>query len=228
MATIKKAIADLTGSDEDKSKAQAQLEFLRSSATAQLELIANKIEKKLTGQDDLNGLYIVPEAIVGTAQGYNVQSSEKPDEAITAAVNYFFSGSKDSVKNGFAKIVETALDTLLGNTEIGETKKEYYFLMMENNSFVRVDLGVWKYYFSQKGIISDTQQAVCYSLYKSVIDHTKVSKDLMINLISQYLGDDLSVIKEYIGEIHELYDILDGTDPKTLKNNFPPSGLKKL
>lgn len=220
MASVKKAIADLTGSEEDKTKAKEQLDFLKNSAETKLQLISDEIEKKLSGQGDLNGLYIVPDSIVGTSKEYYVESGEGVSDAIKSAVDNFFSGSKDDVKAGFCKIVESALDTLLGNTEVGESQQDYYFVMMEHNAFVRVDIGMWKYYFSQKGIISDAQQALCYSFYKSVIDHTKVSEDTMIYLVSEYVGDDLEVVKKFMDEIRELYKDLEGTSPESNKAKF--------
>ena len=205
MASIKKAVANLTGSEEDKTKTKEQLSFLKNAAETKLQLISDEIEKKLSGQGDLNGLYIVPDSIVGTSKEFHVESGEGVSDAIKGAVDNFFKGSKDSVKAGFCKVVEAALDTLLGNTEAGESQQDYYFVMMENNAFVRVDIGIWKYYFSQKGIISDVQQALCYSFYKSVIDHTKVSVDTMIFLVSEYVSEDIEEVKDFMDELRDLY-----------------------
>lgn len=189
---------------------------MKNAAETKLQLISDEIEKKLSGQGDLNGLYIVPDSIVGRAREYHVESGEGVSDAVKGAVDNFFKGSKDSVKAGFCTIVEAALDTLLGSTEAGESQDDYYFVMMEHNVFVRVDIGMWKYYFSQKGIISDTQQALCYAFFKSVIDHKKVSEDTMIYLISQYVSDEMAQVKAFIDEIRELYQDLAGTDPQVL------------
>jgi hypothetical protein len=89
---------------------------------------------------------------------------------------------------------------------------------MEHNVFVRVDVYIWKYYFSQKSIQDDVQQAFCYTFCKSIIDHKKVSLDTLIYLTSSYVGDDLPKIQSYVEQMRQLYQDLEPQSPRDAAN----------
>ena len=69
------------------------------------------------------------------------------------AVNEFFKG-KSGVKQGFKAIVKQGLSGLIGDTTIGETTENMFFVFPENYSIVRVDVKAYKYTFSTKGVLA--------------------------------------------------------------------------
>ena len=115
-------------------------------------------------------------------------------------------------------MVKSAISTLFADTTAGESSKTYYFVTMEHNVFVRVDVYIWKYYFSQKSIQDDVQQAFCYTFCKSIIDHKKVSLDTLIYLTSSYVGDDLPKIQSYVEQMRQLYQDLEPQSPRDAAN----------
>jgi hypothetical protein len=217
MASLQKMISDLTGADEKAQQAKERLELLKNSAQAHLQLAEDKISEDLTGNSGgVHKLFIVPDTVMDFQQGYTVSASETIDAGLSSAIDQFFSGD---TKDGFKTVVKSGLSVLFADTSTGETSKTYYFVAMEHNAFIRVDVSVWKYYFSQKSIQDDVQQAFCYTFCKSIIDHKKVSEDTLIYLVSSYVGDDLAKVQEYINAIRKLYSALEPKSPLEVANN---------
>lgn len=214
MASLKKMIDSFTGASEEEQKQKERLQILKNAAEAHLAIAQSKLVLSLKGEGEgIEKLYIVPDTIMKAEFGYNVSAKEGMDDELKNAVDLFFKGSKDAIKEGFQTIVKSALSALFADTSAGEQEKKFYFVTMEHNVFVRVDLFVWKYYFTQKGITDNVQQAFCYTFVKSIIDHKKVSADTMIFLISEYVGDDMPKVNAFIQELRKLYALLDEKDP---------------
>lgn len=207
MGSLQKMIEGFTGREEKAEKAKENLEFLKNAASAHLAIAKGEIAEMLRGQGGgLSDLYIIPDSVTNFQEGYTVSSTETAEAGIGEAVDQFFSGD---AKDGFKTVVHSAINVLFNDTSAGEQMKKYYFVTMEHNTFVRVDVAIWKYYFSQKGLTDDVQQAFCYTFVKSIVDHTKVSKDTIINLVSSYVGDDLDKVRDYLKKMKELYEFLD-------------------
>lgn len=233
MATIKDVIKKFTGADTEAEKVRERLELLKNSAEAHLKIALQELKDSLRGQGDgIEALYIVPDSLVRADMGLHVAAKESMDDGLKSAVDLFFGGSKPEVKDGFRLVVQSALGALFADTTSGEQTKKLYFVTMESNAFVRVDVFVWKYYFGQKGLCDDVQQAFCYAFTKSIIDHTKVSADTMVYLISQHVGDDLEKVEAFVTEIRKLYGALKDKDPinvaadiKKLEDNVPADAV---
>ncbi|MDC6267020.1 hypothetical protein [Lysinibacillus fusiformis] len=98
----------------------------------------------------------------------------------------FFKG-KERVIEGFKSIVETAFDTLIGNSSMGEYE-EKMFVYPENFAIVRVDVKFYKYTFSSKGIIAETEKIFCYTMAKSIVDHKKLSVDELLYFVTEMMA----------------------------------------
>ncbi|NJR58095.1 MAG: hypothetical protein HC769_04070 [Cyanobacteria bacterium CRU_2_1] len=96
--------------------------------------------------------------------------------------------TKEAVQSGVKALISTALDAFIGSTEAGESEEKIYVVVPENNSFVRADIAIWKYHLESQKIIDKSDTAVAYVLCKSVIDHTKLSIDELIYLVSDALA----------------------------------------
>jgi hypothetical protein len=205
---VEKLIRDFTGADEKSLQAKERLDLLKNSAEAHLKIAELHIAEMLHGTaGGISDLYIVPGSVQNFQQGYTCSSGETVDAGISTAVDQFFAGN---VKDGFKTIIQSALSALFADTTTGEQEKDYYFVTMEHNAFVRVDVHIWKYYFSQKGITDTLDQAFCYTFVKSIVDHQKVSLDTMVYLVSSQVGDDLDKVKSFLSAMRQLYkDISD-------------------
>ena len=60
----------------------------------------------------------------------------------------------------------------------GEHEAHQVFVFIHNNVLVRVDVCIWRYNFSSSQVISGLDNVMAYLTCMSVVDHTKVSKEL--------------------------------------------------
>lgn len=217
MASLKKIMNDISGASEEELKEKENLDFLLKSASTKLELAQNDIAQMLQGHSTgIGQLYVVPDSVIESDSGFHVSAGEEMDQGLAAAVDLFFKGSKESVKAGFQTMVKSALSAFFADTMAGEQTKRLYFVTMTNFALIRVDLFVWKYYFEQKGLSDQVQQAFCYTFTKSVIDHTKVSNDFLLATIEPYTDDDPDAIKTYLQELFSVFKYLEGQDPRAV------------
>jgi hypothetical protein len=217
MAAVEKFIKTLSGADEKAAKAKEQLDLLTNAAKANLKIAEGNIAASLRGEGQgIERLYIVPDSVMQGEFGYTVSTSQEVDAGITEAIDTFFKGSKDDVKNGFKEVIKTAINVLFASTKAGEQSDQKYFVTILHNAIVRVDVYFWKYYFAQKSITDDINQAFCYVLVKSIVDHKKVSLDTLVYLISEQMNDDLSKVSAYVDEIRNVYKKIEGENPKTV------------
>lgn len=114
------------------------------------------------------------------------------------------------MKKGLQSLISVGLQTILGDTSMGQNEQIQTFVTMEHNAIIRVDTKVWRYNFSDHSIIGTIQNALCYVFCKSVVDHTKVSLDVLTYLISQQAGDNQQAVQAYIKELKEIWGTLQG------------------
>jgi hypothetical protein len=220
MASIEKMIKDFTGADQKALQVKERLELLKNAAQAHLMIAETRISEMLHGKGGgISDLYIIPGSVQNFQQGYTVATTETASDGISAAVDQFFSGE---YKDGFKTVIKSAISVLFSDTTAGETERDYYFVTMEHNAFVRVDVAFWKYYFTQKSISDDAEQAFCYTFVKSIVDHERVTLDAMIYLVSSQVGDDLDKVKDFLNAMKELYGALSEEAPERVADRVIP------
>jgi hypothetical protein len=186
-------------------------------AQSKLELYKIQLHESLSGLESSNDPVKIVGDPVAFQQAYNCNVASNPNDGITAAINQFFAGSSDSVKTGFKSLVSVGLQAFLGATSLGQTETVQTFITMEHNAIIRVDVKLWRYNFSDSGIIGTISNAMCYIFCKSVVDHTKVSLDTLTYLISAQTGDDLQAVQAYIAQLRAIWLALDGASPAAIQ-----------
>lgn len=132
---------------------------------------------------------------VASKSSFNQQVSDHLGQAIDA---FFSIGGKDAdtkkaIQGGVKSLISAGLDGFIGSTEAGETEEKIYVIVPENNAFVRADICLWKYHMSDNALSANTDTAVAYVLCKSVVDHTKITLDELIYLVSDSLASRTDV-----------------------------------
>lgn len=197
MGAIKKAIDDAVGkADEEKIKERLQL--LLVAAKAKLKGYKDDINEQFMNPGQVDKIQIPGIRAYKYIEQYHVASSSSLNQDfsdhLNNAIDAFFSiGGKDddtksSIKNGLKSVIAGALDAFIGTTEAGESEEKIFFVVPENNSFVRVDVSLWKYHMKDSGIVDNKDTAIAYILCKSVVDHTKLKLDELIYLTSEALS----------------------------------------
>ncbi|MFJ7922089.1 hypothetical protein ACIQ6U_20355 [Lysinibacillus fusiformis] len=219
MAKIVDMIDGITGKTEKDLQMKEQFGFLQKMAQAKCEQFRGELQNMfLSG--GTKELEIVGNRAMSYHDMQHVNLSSKSSDSIKNAIEMFFKG-KEGVIEGFKSIVETALDTLIGNSSMGEYEEKMFFVYPENFAIVRVDVKFYKYTFSSKGIIAETENIFCYTMAKSIVDHKKLSVDELLYLVTEMIGaDKISEVKAFIKELRDIWKMLESEDTESILLNY--------
>lgn len=198
-------IKDFLKGTEENNQLKEQLQLLVSLAKSKLDGMTHEIENAFVNKETEQKFRVVPGTSTEWITEYRVNAGSECNKQISEVVDAFFEGK---MVEGFKKLISTALNSFIGERSAGEQYKKYYFITMEHNTLIRVDVACWKYQFSSKNVIANVENAFCYSFCKSVVDYDTVSMSVLINQVSKLVHDDLSQVKEYLTEIREIFSFL--------------------
>ncbi|KZW04471.1 hypothetical protein EXIGLDRAFT_599779 [Exidia glandulosa HHB12029] len=154
-------------------------------------------------------------------RGYRVGVSQQANEGISGAVDDFFgaadtssadsryvrpsmfSGNNILMGDRAQKLVHSSLDAILGNANAGEQEEKKFFVFVQHNAIIRIDIKIWKYNFESKGVMANSENVFCYVFCTSVVDHDKLTVDEMTFLLSEHHGD--SDVIDYVDELIEVW-----------------------
>lgn len=221
MGSLSKKLEDITGQNDDEKAIKERLELLLLAAKAKIRSYRDEMNEQFMNPAQVDRIQIPGIRSIRFIEQYHVAAkqgfSQQVGDHLTQAIDAFFSiGGKDqdtksAVQSGVKALISSALDAFIGSTEAGETEEKIYVVVPENNSFVRADIAIWKYHMESQKIIDDSDTAVAYVLCKSVIDHTKVSIDELIYLVSDALTQ--RPLKHYVEKDFTVQDPANPNDP---------------
>lgn len=218
MAKIVSKIDEITGKTEQEQILKEQFSFLQKMAQAKCEQFEAELKSMFTS-DGTAECEIVGNRALAYYKCQHVDIKAGCGAAIKDAINMFFNGG-DDVKNGFEKIVETALDTLIGNTSMGEHEEKMFFVYPENFAIVRVDVKCYKYCFSSSGVIAKSENVFCYTMAKSVVDHSKLTIDELLYMVTEMVGSDkLEEVEAFITQLKKVWKMLEVQNPNDVLRN---------
>ncbi|MBI4781619.1 MAG: hypothetical protein HY785_09845 [Oscillatoriophycideae cyanobacterium NC_groundwater_1537_Pr4_S-0.65um_50_18] len=201
MGSLTKKLEDVTGQGDDKTGVKERLELLLLAAKAKIRSYRDEINEQFMNPAQVDRIQIPGIRAIRFIEQYHVAAkqgfSQQVGDHLTKAIDAFFSiggkdqntGAKAAVQSGVKALISSGLDAFIGSTEAGETEERIYVVVPENNAFVRADIAIWKYHMESTKIIDDSDTAVAYVLCKSVIDHTKITIDELIYLVSDALAE---------------------------------------
>lgn len=195
MGSMTKAVRELAGV-AGKEEIHQRLDLLLIAAKGKIRAYRDEINEQFmnpalvdkTQIPGIRSMRFIEQYHVASKSSFNQQVSDH----LTQAIDAFFSiggnqNTKEAIQNGVKALITTALDAFLGGTEAGESEEKFYVVVPENNAFIRTDIFVWKYHMAEKSLGDNSDSAVAYVMCKSVIDHTKVTLDELIYLVSEAL-----------------------------------------
>ena len=208
MAKIISKIDEITGKTEQDQILKEQFSFLQKMAQAKCEQFEAELKSMFTS-GGTSECEVVGNRAIAYYKCQHVDIKAGCGTAIREAINMFFSGG-DDVKNGFQKIVETALDTLIGNTSMGEHEEKMFFVYPENFAIVRVDVKCYKYCFSSSGVIAKSENVFCYTMAKSIVDHTKLTIDELLYMVVEMIGaEKIDEVEAFIKQLKSIWKMLE-------------------
>jgi len=208
----------------NEKEIKEKLELLLVAAKAKIRGYRDEINEQFMNPALIDKIQIPGIRAIRYIEQYHVASKSGFNEQVaghlTQAIDSFFSiGGKDqdtkqAVQGGVKALISTALDGFIGGTEAGESEEKIYIVVPENNAFVRADICVWKYHMSDNSLTSNKDTAVAYVLCESVIDHTKITIDELIYLVSDALSSRTNVPSvEMELETETEIEVVDPQDP---------------
>lgn len=226
MAKIVTKIKDITGTTEQDRIMKEQFNLLQKMAQAKCDQYKSELKSMFTS-NGTSECEIVGNRAIRYNDGQHVNISAECDQAIKDAIDAFFHGEED-VKQGFQKIIRAAIDTLIGNTAIGEQEEKMFFIYPENFTIVRVDVKCYKYSFSSTGVIANTENIFCYTMAKSIVDHTKVTIDELLYMVTEMIGaEKLNEVEKFVEQLKKVWNMLENKQPtEVLQMALRPESIK--
>ena len=136
----------------------------------------------------------------------NIKLSNKPSDDLEDAINNFFGGN---ISGGFKDLVKVAVQSVLGNSSMGEHQVTNMFIQWSDNAVIRMDSYCYRWNFSSNEIIKDVEGAVGVIIMSRVVDLMKTDVQVLTWAISrqarhlgtpnqagQMIDDAVSVIKK--------------------------------
>lgn len=206
--------------DKEQQKQREQLDFLLNTAKTKMALYKTELERMFLDPEAVGAVQIVGKRALNYYQEYRANVSSSIDSEITQVIDQFFTGSKDGIKEGFKTLIQIGLKTLLGDSSSGEQEVQQFYVVEEHNAIIRVDVKFWRYNFSATGIISSCQNAFCYLFCKSVVDHTKLTADEFVYLLSEQLQDNIELVTKYIDELKKAWGKVANQNTNEVLQNY--------
>ncbi|MEG4074068.1 hypothetical protein QUA30_15455 [Microcoleus sp. Pol14C2] len=196
----------------DDTKAREQLDFLKKVAQNQLELFRMEFLERFRNPEGFKE-EILPKQMFEHTEQYRVDIDEGAAKEIDGIVDSFFTGTEDSVKDGFKNLIKFAFKAILGSSQIGESLVNQWFITLEYGALIRVDLMSWRYNFSGEGIIANAKNAYCFTITKSFVDTRTLVPGQLIYFVAKSVGaksiEDIKknpVLMDYVKFLQDGWD----------------------
>ncbi|KAG9088888.1 hypothetical protein FRC06_001799 [Ceratobasidium sp. 370] len=200
----------LSGGEETSAEVKEQLQFLVKTATERLDRYQMELESAFSDKSQIQRRSVPGNRAIRWVREYTVGVSKQPSENVEKAVDSFFGAvdaqdgeRKDKIVEGFKSVVKGALDAFLGNAQAGEHEEEKFFVFVQHNAIVRIDVRLWRYNFTSKGIMAEEDNVLCYIICSSVVDRSALTFDEMIYLLSEHAGD--THVEAYIDSLARVW-----------------------
>lgn len=141
-----------------------------------------------------------------------VVSSKGPSEGIKSALDLFLQDAENRWKEGVSKLINTALNTLLGSAAGASQNAAYYLIALDGHAKdeqseetyvpVRIDYSLWVYNFKKEGLKDTVESALAYHARKSLLDYSKIPSRIQIEQSLKNIGTP----KELRNEIIEMIE----------------------
>ncbi|KZT60137.1 hypothetical protein CALCODRAFT_150977 [Calocera cornea HHB12733] len=234
IATLRDTI--VAGDKQNKQELAEQLTFLISMANAKLDKYQADLESMFMTENPKTSRRggIPGYRALRWERAYNVtieKDSKVLQTKIGGIIDSFF-GAKDpktgesefNIQEGFKTLVSGALDVFLGNGRAGEHEEQKYFIFMQHNAIIRIDVKLWRYNFVTQKVMGEQENVVAYIFCTSVVDHNNLQDDELLFLLSEYAGDHK--MSDYLGKLVGMWTLIksvtdEAKDPKTAPKFIP-------
>jgi hypothetical protein len=131
------------------------------------------------------------------------------DVFFSAGVSVTDTKQKTTILEGFKKHVRSSLHYILENTNAGEQEDERFFVFVQHNAIIRIDIRIWRYNFNSEFVMAKAEDVLAYVFCVSVVNHMDLSVDELTYLLSEHAGDgDVKAYVDYLLSVwKKIYEI---------------------
>jgi hypothetical protein len=232
MALWRDAVNALDPVKSEKNERTLLLDVLTELCASKVAAFTNSVEEDLRSAGTAENKTIPVTEVIARHSEYRAYSSKdvgKVPGEIASAVKDFITGGSDSIVEGVAKLVTTALTAILGKSTALQQETSTYYIVVQDYAIARYDLRAWSRYIEAQGIVEEIENALAIVAYKSSVDVSKISFNTFLMAYSNQLkmmGFDGSQIKEYLDAAWQVFsDLRKDASPAGLATSAAPLAL---
>jgi hypothetical protein len=219
---------EVTQADSAAPHVLEQLSFLVNAANAKLDKYQADLNEMWLDSTGTTAKKMVPgRRALRWERGYHVGIHKEElvhpwgdgiieRDGLDDIIDRFFSATsvKDvtdgkSIITGFKKHVRSTLYYILTNTNAGEQEDQRFFVFVQHNAIIRIDIKLWRYNFNSTEVMAKSTNVLAYVFCVSVVNHMDLSVDELTYLLSEHAGDcDVKKYVDYLlGVWKKIYEI---------------------
>ncbi|KAL6353107.1 hypothetical protein LRP88_13595 [Fusarium phalaenopsidis] len=198
--------------EEARAKAKQDLDVLNQLCSSSLNEFEAKLDAKFLNSNSTQKVDVPGIRALRKTRYHNLIVKDEPNNSIGDAFDDFFStgtgcsNTGDAVKEGFKKVVTSALGPFMERTDVGQHQEEKYFIYVMHNAVIRLDVMLWRWNFAGNGFSDKYESALGYLVCTSVVDVSALKTSEFVFLISEYGGDQEEEIIKYTQKMQQIYD----------------------
>ena len=201
-----------------EAKEKEQLLFLRSAAATQTHLFKERLQDILGDAKAVGKVQILGGHPLRYHETSLVDITEETDAKIYAVIGDFFHGASAVTQNAFKAAIDQSLHSIFAYAALGGKKVQALYVIPENGAIVRADAIYWKYSFSEAGVIGNHQNIFCCLFAKSIVDHTQINLDELVQIVTAQSGG--AEVTEVVNEIRAIWEKVQGLDKETVFTEY--------
>ena len=167
----------LDKANAEEEKKQERLNILEKMVDNHLENAKASILNGERGDQEIH-----TGTVVEFNKQVNIKLSSKESDDLDKAIKEFFGGN---ILGGFEQLVKLSVQSILGNSSMGEHEGSSMFIQWSDNAVIRMDAYYYRWNFSSNEIIKDVEGAVGVIVMSRVIDLTKTDVQVLTWAISR-------------------------------------------
>jgi len=168
---VSKLRDEISQADAEKEKKAERLNVLEKMVKSHLAIAKRKM---LSGER--NDEEIHAGTIVDYSEQVSISITTTPSPDLESAINGFFGGNLES---GFVNLIKVGVETVLGNSSIGQHEGTNMFILWIDNALLRLDGYYYRWNFTSTEVIQDVEGASGVIMMRRVIDMTKTDPQVL-------------------------------------------------
>lgn len=219
MATIKNAIENLIGNEEEKRKQRELLTLLAEASESRATLMVNELKTYIrTAGTDENKSIPVTDILSDFLEVRVTTSGSMGDivKKVSESIKKMMAGN---ILEGVTSLIGDTLKDIVGSSSGAEVTRKQYFVGVEGLSMVRYDVSYWSREITIESIKKSAEKSLICVMTKSSIDVPKLKFNTFLNIYQSLLeknsGMTIDELITHIKEAKRVYKVLMGDDENT-------------